>query len=153
MEEKMNLQEWHKKQAVDNFNATWDLIDKTTRTKEEEVKMIHTAHASRFHWGEIGTPLHFARGEWQISRVYALVGNYESALYHGEYSLKLCQDNGIDDFDLAFAYEAIARAYMVSKQPDKMNKYLDLAKTACEHIADQGNKDYTLSELATITLS
>ncbi len=151
--EKFTIEEWHKKQAVDNFNDTWDLIDKgDKRTSEENVEMIHMAHTSRFHWGQVGTPTHFLRGEWQISRVYSLVGNFESALYHGELSLKLCVDNNVGDFDLAFAYEAIARAYMVNKNEEKMNEFISLAKRASDDIEDKGNKDYFLSELETIKI-
>jgi hypothetical protein len=150
MEENLTLQQWHKNQAVKNFNDTWDLIDKKDRTIEDDLKMIHTAHASRFHWGEIGTPLEFARGEWQISRVYSLLGRSESALYHGNCSLKYCKDNNIGDFDLAFAYEAIARAYMTLDDKKSMQEYLDYAKEACNSIKDNGDKEYTLSELASI---
>ncbi len=46
---KLTEQEWHKKQAIENFNLTWDLIDKNDRTKEEDLMMIHTSHTSRFH--------------------------------------------------------------------------------------------------------
>ncbi|GIO93881.1 hypothetical protein [Paenibacillus lactis] len=57
MSEKLTVLEWHKQQAVTNFNAVWDLIEKADRSWEDDLQMIHMAHASRFHWGEIGTPL------------------------------------------------------------------------------------------------
>jgi hypothetical protein len=44
--DKFIKEEWHRKQAVENFNKTWDLIDKKERTKEEDLEMIHTAHTS-----------------------------------------------------------------------------------------------------------
>jgi len=61
------------------FNLVWSLLDKKDRTKEEDDKMIHAAHASRFHWGEIGKPINLGRGEWQISRVYSVLNMPESA--------------------------------------------------------------------------
>lgn len=148
----MTIEQWHKKQAVDNFNATWDLIDKADRSPEDNLQMIHTAHASRYHWGQIGGPVEFARGEWQISRVYALVGLAEGALYHGEHSLRYCLDNGIGDFDMAFAYEAVARAYMLRGDIAQLAEYLDKALNAAKNIAKDGDRDYLLSELATISL-
>ena len=60
-------EEQRKKFAAGLLNLTWSLLDKKDRTKEEDDKMIHAAHASRFHWGEIGTSASFERGEWQIS--------------------------------------------------------------------------------------
>ena len=63
----------HKQFAVDLFNATWDLLEKPARTKEEDDEMIHSAHASRYHWGKVGEPVNLARGEWQVARVYTLL--------------------------------------------------------------------------------
>ena len=150
--DKLSMGEWHKRQAILNFNGTWDLVDKKERTKDEDLKMIHMAHASRFHWGEIGTPLEFERGEWQISRVYSLLGMGESALYHAGCCLALCQENQIGDFDLAFAHEALARGYMVSGNREMMNKHLDLARQAAEQIEKEDDKKYFLSEMKNIRL-
>lgn len=142
----------HEQLAKNLFNQTWDLLDKKERTKEEDLKMIHTAHASRYHWGEIGTPLEFERGEWQISRVYSVLGRSEPALYHAELCLSICKENDIGDFDLAFAYEALARTYAVTGDKFNTDKYLAKAREAGEKIEDQGNKDYFLSELNTIEI-
>jgi tetratricopeptide (TPR) repeat protein len=143
--------ELHKKLATELFNRTWDLLDKADRTPQVEDTMIHAAHASRYHWGEIGTPLEFARGEWQISRVYAVLKRPEGALYHAQRSLALCQENGIGDFDLAFGYEGVSRAYAVAGDTDKSLEFFDLALEAARAIEDQGNREYVEGELATIS--
>ena len=80
--------ELHRKFATDCFNSTWNLLDKNKRTLEDDARMIHMAHASRYHWGEIGTPLNFTRGDWQISRVYAVLGLGENALKYGKSCLR-----------------------------------------------------------------
>jgi hypothetical protein len=141
--------EWHKKQAVKLFNATWDIIDKKDRTHEEEIEMIHMAHASRYHWGQIGGPLEFARGEWQISRVYAILGMGNSALYHGEESLKLCQNNNIGGFDLAFGFEAVARAYGILDRREK-DIYKDKALEAAQGVGKREDREYVISEIESI---
>ena len=66
--------------AVDLFNHVWTLLEKTDRTPMQDDEMLHAAHASRYHWGEVGEPVNFARGEWQCSRVYAVLGRAEPAL-------------------------------------------------------------------------
>lgn len=137
----------HRQMAVDLFNRTWELLDKAERTQAEDDEMIHAAHASRYHWGLAGTALHLARGEWQISRVYAMVKRDEPAMYHARRSLELCQDNGFGDFDLAFAYEALARASSVAGEKQSVSEYLALAKDAGEKIAEKDDKDYFFSEL------
>ena len=78
--------EQHRKLGKTLFNHVWDLMEKKTRTAEEDAEMIRDAHASRFHWGEVGTPRNLAVGEWQIARVYSLIGLPESALYHAKRS-------------------------------------------------------------------
>jgi hypothetical protein len=140
----------HKRFAVDLFNLTWDLLDQEERTKEEDDRMLHAAHASRFHWGEIGTPLQFERGEWQISRVYAVLNRPQAALYHGQRCLDICAANQIGDFDIAFAYEALARAYAIAGDSEKSQEYVRLAEQAAEKIEDEGNRGYFMSELATV---
>jgi hypothetical protein len=149
-EQRLSMNEWHRKQAAHNFNATWDLMEKEDRTPADDLQMIHTAHASRFHWGEIGTPVEFSRGEWQLSRVYAITGMAESALYHANHALEICLDNEIADFDLAFAYESAARAYQVAGDTRQMKRYLEKAEAAALKIDKAEDRDYFLSELATI---
>ncbi len=60
--------------AVGLFNYTWTLLENPNRTPEQDDEMLHAAHASRYHWGEVGEQVNLARGEWQVSRVYAVLG-------------------------------------------------------------------------------
>ncbi len=68
--------------AVDLFNHVWTLLERTDRTPMQDDEMLHAAHASRFHWGEVGEPVNLARGEWQCSRVYAVLDRAEPAMWH-----------------------------------------------------------------------
>jgi hypothetical protein len=149
-EQKATEQELHKKLAADLFNLTWNLLDKEERTKEEDERMLHAAHASRFHWGEIGTPFQFERGEWQISRVYAVLNRPQAATHHAQRCLDICTANQIGDFDIAFAYEALARAYAIAGDAEKSQEYVRLAEQAAEQIESEDNRDYFVSELATV---
>lgn len=146
----MEEMEFHKKMAVELFNATWDLMDKKDRTKEDNDAMIHSAHASRYHWGLIGKPENLERGEWQISRVYTVLGMGETALHHAKRCLEICREKEIGDWDLAFAYEAVARAYKTLGDEAMTKEFVKKAREAGEKIAEQGDKDYFISELETI---
>lgn len=149
-EKRYTEKECHKKFAVNAFNLVWNLLDKEERTREEEDKMVHAAHASRFHWGEIGTAVEFERGEWQISRVYSVLNKPQSALRHAKRCLEICKENNIKDFDIAFAYEAMARAYAVSGKEAECEKYISLAKEAGDQIKGKEDRDYFFSELKTV---
>jgi hypothetical protein len=114
----MEDDETHARIAKETFNRTWELLDKKDLTEDEAIEMVHTAHASRYHWGRVGTPVHHERGDWQISRVYAVIGRPELALEYARRCLDTCEANGIGDFDIAFAYEAMARAHAVAGRAD-----------------------------------
>ena len=146
MDEKTALNDWHRKQAIKLFNAAWDLIDKKNRTRSEEMDMIHMAHASRYHWGQAGGALERARGEWQVSRVYSILRMGESALFHARESLKLCEENNIGGFDLAFGYEAVARAYKVLDRRES-DIYKDRALDEAQKIEGREDREYVLSEI------
>ena len=148
-----DIKKTHREFAVELFNHTWDLMDKTDRTPAETDGMIHAAHASRYHWGIAGEAIHWQRGEWQVSRVYAAAGHPHACLYHAQRCMALTEEHGIGDFDLAFAHEALARAYSLLKEIDLMNKHLKLGKDATEKIKDEGDKAYTLGELENIKIS
>ncbi len=147
MEEEATI---HRKFAVDLFNLTWNLMDKKERTATENDTMLNAAHASRYHWEQIGAPLNLARGEWQLARVYALLERAEPARYHAKRCLEICIDHGIGDFDLAFAYEAMARAYAVTGKPEARDKMKELALEASKDIEKDDDREYFLSELGTI---
>ncbi len=146
----MEPNEMHRKFAVDCFNQTWDLLDKKDRTKDQDLLMMHTAHASRYHWDQIGEPLNFARGDWQLARVYAVLGFGVMAYKYAQSSLAWCEKEKLGDFDLAFAYEALARASSVSGDIAKVGGYIHLAKNAADTIEKEDDRNYFLSELKTI---
>jgi hypothetical protein len=136
--------------AVDLFNATWELIDAPDRSPDDDLRMLHMAHASRHHWAQVGQPVNLARGEWQVSRVYAVLGRAEPARFHGQRCLEICEEHGIGDFDLAYAYEALARAAAVSGDMPERDRRLAQARTAAEAVADPEDREHLDGDLATV---
>jgi hypothetical protein len=82
--------------------------------------------------------------------VYSVLGRSEPALYHAKRCLEICKENSIGDFDVAFAYEAMARAHAVAGNGAGCEKYVKLAEEAGEQIKKKEDKDYFFSELKTI---
>ena len=119
--------EFHEKLAKGAFNNTWDYLEKKNRTAEDNLNMIHTVHASRYHLGVLvsegkGGPINLQRGEWIISRVYTVLERGEPALFHAKKCLELTEKHKIGDFDLAFAYEAMARSSALLKNKKDFEK-------------------------------
>jgi hypothetical protein len=140
-EQKYTEQECHKKFAVELNNLVWNLLGKKDRTKQEDETMVHAAHASYFHWSKVGTAVNLQRGEWLVSHVYAVLNRPEPALHHAKLCLELTKENNLVDFDLAYAYEGMARAYASAKEKSESQEYIKLAKEAGEKMKNKEDKD------------
>ncbi len=118
----------HRACGVSLFNYTWTLLDKADRTPEETDEMVRAAYASRWHWGVVGEPINFARGEWQISRCCAEAGLPEAAMHHARLYLTACERDDYGPFDLAFAHEGMARALRAAGQSEQADTHIATAR-------------------------
>lgn len=136
--------------ATDLFNRVWDLMEKPERTQEEDDEMVHAAHASAYHWGVVGKPENRARGEWQISRVNTMLGRGESAMAHAQRCLEICQQHQLVDWDLAYAYEALARASKTAGHAAETDRYRMRARLAGDRISELDDRDHFEKDYATL---
>ena len=143
----------HRRLGVDLFNQVWTLLEQPERTPAEDDAMLHAAHASRHHWGQVGEPRHLARGEWQISRVYAVLARGEPALHHARRCLELLEQSGDgEEWDVPFAHEAIARAAFVADERATAEHHLQQARALGAQIEDADDREHleeALADLAT----
>jgi len=135
--------------GVELFNRTWALLERPGPDPDE---LLHCAHASAYHWMQAGTVANRARSEWQCSRVYSVLGRAEPALHHARRCLELCESapDEIEEFDLPFAYEAMARASVVAGDMEAAQDWLARARTAGEKIVDEDDRILLESDLSTI---
>ena len=127
--------------AAGLFNDVWRLLEMPKRQPEQDDEMIHAAHASRYHWGNVGEAVTWARGEWLCSRVYSVLGRPESAIWHAKRCLELLTEfGGAEDWDEAAAYEALARAYGVAGEREHMHDWLAQAREAVKTIQNPDDR-------------
>jgi tetratricopeptide (TPR) repeat protein len=138
--------------AASLFNGVWTLLENPSRTADDDVLMIHMAHASRYHWSRVGTEVHAVRGEWQCSRVYATLGRSEPALFHARRALEICEANEIGEFDLAFCYEAIARAHAVAGDTDEARQWQRRGLKLVNDVADDEDREILAADLASVPI-
>ena len=139
-----NELEFHKKTAIRCFNEAWDYLDKKSRTADDEQKMLHLAHASRYHWGFVGSARNFAVGDWQISRVYAELNEPHLALHFAKSALEITQKNKLSG-NLPSAYEGMAHAYAVAMEERSARDYIKKAREALDktEMSKEDKKVYT----------
>ncbi len=136
----------HRQLGVDLFNATWDLID----SREDDDLMLHTAHASAYHWSQAPEcrPENRARSHWLVSRVSALAGLPDAARFHAEACLYWCDEHGLQDWDRAFAHEALARAARIAGDDGAVAYHVEQARAV--PIADDDDRELLDRDLGTI---
>ena len=119
----------HKQLAATCFNQVWDLLEKKSRTLEEQEQMIHLCHSSFWHWTQADecTEQNLSIGYWQLSRVYAVAGQGENALNYAKRCIAVSEEAGLAPFYIGYGYEAAARACIVLGQHDESQRYKESA--------------------------
>ena len=132
------------------YNDTWTLLRQEARTAREDDRMLHMAHASRFHWDSVGTDQNRAIGEWQVSRVYATLGHGSSAVFHAHRAIDYAQTPGNDDWVMASAYEGLARAYAVAGDLEAARQARDHSLALLEAITDDEDRKVIAADIDTL---
>lgn len=116
----------NRRMAARCFNRAWDYLEMKKRDPRDDREMLNLAHASRYLWGLVGTPANQAVGEWQLSRIYAALGEARLSLEFARSCLETCQKNRLDGI-VHTANEAMARAYAVAGDYPAAKRHLALA--------------------------
>ena len=137
----------HKHFSAQCFNMAWGLIDKPDRTAEEDEQMIRLSLASLWHWTQRDdcTERNMSIGYWQVSRIYALVGQADAARKYGLLSLECSTEE--EPFYMGYAYEALARAESVAGNRKKMEDHLGKARRLAEDVSDVESRKILLADL------
>ncbi len=102
----------HRQLGAGLYNRTWDLMELEDRTADQDDEMVDTAHASAWHWRQVGTEANASRAHWILSRVYAVLGRGQEALYHARRQNEIIElgGEGFEPWDAPSGAEAMARA-------------------------------------------
>jgi hypothetical protein len=140
--------------AADLYNRSWQLLELPNRTADQDDELIHVTHASCYHWGEVGGPPQRRTGENQCARVYAALGRAEPALHHAERCLELIRAaHDVEDWELASAFEVLARAHATAGAQDDAERYAALARDELARITDREDRDLIAGQLAELQLT
>ncbi|MCB1278384.1 serine/threonine-protein kinase [Prosthecobacter sp.] len=140
----------HKKLSAECFNRTWELLDKKERTREEDERMISLAHSSLAHWRmrEDCTDQNLSIGYWQISRVYAALGQGENARRYAELCLTVSDKE--PPFYLGYAHEALARAARLNQDRAAFDTHLAEAKTLAAKVSEPDERKMLEDDLESL---
>ncbi len=138
--------------AASLFNRVWELLEQADRTPSDDDEMVNAAHASRLLWSTIGDAQNFAIGDWQISRVYSVLGRSEPAVFHA----RRCLDHSMlvegQPWLLASAYEGLARAYAVAGDRAAAAEWKAKAEERLQQVDDADDREIVERDIATLPI-
>jgi hypothetical protein len=142
------LEEAHKYFAKSINGRVWELLQKPDRSQSENAEMLNAAHACAYHWQFVGTAVHQQRGEWLISRVHVMLGHGNEALRHAQRCFELTESNRslMQDFDIAYAFEGMARAQAMLGDHRIAKEFLVLAEQAGNAIVNEEDKEIFMGD-------
>jgi hypothetical protein len=96
----------------------------------------------------VGTAVHQQRGEWLISHVHVVLGHGNEALRHAQRCFELTESNRslMQDFDIAYAFEGMARAQAMLGDHRVAKEFLLLAEQAGNAIANEEDKEIFMGD-------
>lgn len=148
-EEKYTLDESHLIFAKQTNSETWKLLEKDILSRDERDLLLYTAFASSYHWASAGEIINKQRGEWLISRAYSKLKMSESSLFHALKCYQITQNGQADfqDFDYAYANEALARSYALNGETEKAQSYYDRAVETGNEITNAKDREIFMDDL------
>jgi len=142
----------HKHFSAYCINTAWDLLDKSERTPEEDTQMLLRSFASYYHWTQrpdFNATSH-SISLWQLSRIFAVLGQADNALRYAERCLEVSQEEGVGPFFRAYAHEALARAFKLLGDPVQQATHLAAAQELAEMVPEPDDRAPLLADLKTI---
>lgn len=148
-EDKYSLEDAQLKFAKSIWNKIWQLLEKEDRTASENEDLILSAFASLYHWKQVGTEVNLQRGYWMLSRVYQTLGDAAQSLDWALKCLEITREHPavMQDFDLAYAQEGLARSYALSGDLSKAGEHFRAAVNQGQQIADPEDREIFQGDL------
>ena len=140
--------DWHRSQAVAANNSVWELLDQPVDEPDVVDDLLARAYAAAYHWARASgrTPANAAHASWLLSRCHAVAGHGDLALHHARQTHATVMRADLDDFDLVYAHECLARAFALLGRRDDAVREVERARSVA--IADPEDRAIVEADLA-----
>lgn len=141
-EEMSDSKEAHREFAIKSNGRIWTLLVKADRCQLEDDELLYAAYASCYHWLQAGAGVHQQRGEYLIAKAHISLGHPSEALRHARRCLALTEEHRAEmkDFDLAYAYECLARAQALNGDVEEAGENFARARALGDEIKGAEDK-------------
>jgi hypothetical protein len=138
--------------GVELNNEVWDLIDNGLSERSslaEREHALYAAYASAYHWRQCGTVANHGRGEHLVASAAVAIGLVDVAARHARRYAELIAEHpsAFEDWDRAFAAEALARVASRAGDPDAARLRAE-ADEAAAAVANPKDREIVVARLA-----
>ena len=128
----------HRWFAVNCNNSAWDLIESAPHSEDDVEHMIHAAHASAWHWLQVGTPAHHVRALHLLTNAYAAAADGATALRYAQQAAALSEQHKheLTPFDQAMTEASLAAACSCAGEADRANSHGENVSSALSDLEE-----------------
>ncbi len=143
------IQDAHRHFSTTCFNQTREILNKETRSPEEEDLLIQLSLTSYYHWRQRSDhkPENISVALWLISRVYSVLNQSRNARIYGQRCLQYSQENKLNPFYTGYAYEALTRAEISARNREQAQDFLKAAEEMLKQVKDKEENSLLKADL------
>jgi hypothetical protein len=90
-------------------------------------------------------------GDWQVSRVLAVLDHPDAAGRFGRRALRLAEDHDLGPFYVGYAHEALARAASLTGDAEGRDRHLAAGKALADQVENEGEAEVLRKDLEELT--
>lgn len=134
------------------YNASWELLEQSERSIDQDVALLTNAFASKFHWGEVGGPQQWIIGEWMVARAAAGTGWAPLSLFFARRAFDAAEALGGPDWLVASTAEGVARAYRALNEQSECELWCRRAADLVDAIVNDEDRSIIAEQLASVLI-
>ena len=138
---------WHRYHAVLANNRAWELSVRD-RTPDEDREMLDAAHASAWHWAQVGMELNRMRATMLLAEVHALAGDGGRALAYAREMRAYFLGSETPDWEIAFTHAVTAHCAAIASEPELHRSEYKKARAALDRVADAEDREIVAKTFA-----
>ncbi len=139
--------DWHRAQGIECHNGVWEMVA-AERSPANDEELLRRAYASAYHWQRAArrTPVNEVRALYMLAKAHLIAGHADESMHYADTCMAATREQGLDDFDLAYAHESRARALGALGRTDE--SWAEWAAAQAVPVADPDDREIVESDFA-----
>jgi len=136
--------------AAQTYNRCWELLESEHRTADDDLELLTSAFASRYHWGLVGGSEKMITGDWMVARAASALGESSIALRFAQRAYGEAQAPRTPDWLVASTAEGVARAFAGAGDQVQSDEWRQRALVLVARIEDEDDRAIVADQVNSI---